>query len=514
MPNFQTEPLFQLIKSLTKSEKRNFKLYANRIGGKEEMKFIKLFDALDKMSAYNEQVILKKVPVIKRTQLSNLKAHLYKQLLTSLRLNHLQHNSDIQVREQIDHAKVLYNKGLYKQSLKLLDKTKELAKNTERNILCLEIIEFEKLIESQYITRSIGSRADELTDEADAIFKNIDRANAFSNLSLRLYGLYIKVGHARNEKDYYMVKEFFDTNVPDYRLEELTFSEKLYLYQAFVWYNHIVQDFLKCYKYAQKWVDLFNEKPEMLENEPFMYIKGVHNLLGTLFNLNYYNRFNEMMEAFQDYGRKVEAGLNENEKVAFFLYYYVNKINRHFMEGTFSEGLVLVSEIEDRIAEYNTKIDRHRVLVFYYKIASLYFGSGDSRMAVKYLNKIINLNVGLREDIHCFARILSLIAHYELGNDDLLEYQVKSVYRFIAKMEDLHQVQKEIFQFLKRLPKIYPEDLKKEFVKLKGRLQTHSKNPYEQRPFLYLDIISWLESKISNRPVQEIVQEKFNSRRH
>jgi len=46
-------------------------------------------------------------------------------------------------------------------------------------------------------------------------------------------------------------------------LEELGFYEKLYYYQSYVWYHHTTQDFLHCYKYAQKWVDLFHESPAM-----------------------------------------------------------------------------------------------------------------------------------------------------------------------------------------------------------------------------------------------------------
>lgn len=40
------------------------------------------------------------------------------------------------------------------------------------------------------------------------------------------------------------------------------------------------------------------------------------------------------------------------------------------------------------------------------------------------------------------------------------------------------------------------------------RLKVYENHPYEKRAFLYLDIISWLESKIENRPVAEIIQEK------
>ena len=39
------------------------------------------------------------------------------------------------------------------------------------------------------------------------------------------------------------------------------------------------------------------------------------------------------------------------------------------------------------------------------------------------------------------------------------------------------------------------------------------KDPYERRPTLYLDIISWLESKIHNKPVEEIVQCQEESER-
>jgi hypothetical protein len=74
---------------------------------------------------------------------------LYKQVLVSIRLNIPSQNIRYQIREQIDFAAILYNKGLYKQSLKILDKTKIIRKR--RKNMAFEIVEFEKLIESQYI---------------------------------------------------------------------------------------------------------------------------------------------------------------------------------------------------------------------------------------------------------------------------------------------------------------------------------------------------------------------------
>ena len=136
--------LFVLVKSLSKSEKRQFKLYVGRLGVNEDSKFLLLFNVLDKMAEYDEQVILKK-GIVKKQQLSNLKAHLYKQVLISLRLNPLHQNIRVQIREQLDFATILYHKGLYKQSLKILDKAKNLAINYEEKNVAYEILELEKI---------------------------------------------------------------------------------------------------------------------------------------------------------------------------------------------------------------------------------------------------------------------------------------------------------------------------------------------------------------------------------
>ena len=120
MTNEQKDNLFVLVKSLTKSEKRQFRLYVGRMGSNQDAKFLNLFQQLDRMRRYEEKVILNK-GIVTKQQLSNLKAHLYKQILVSLRLNPLNKNIRIQIREQLDFATILYQKGLYKQSLKVLE---------------------------------------------------------------------------------------------------------------------------------------------------------------------------------------------------------------------------------------------------------------------------------------------------------------------------------------------------------------------------------------------------------
>ncbi len=151
-------------------------------------------------------------------------------------------------------------------------------------------------------------------------------------------------------------------------------------------------------------------------------------------------------------------------------------------------------------------------MVFYYKIASLYFGIGEYDKCISYLNKIIsNKSLQMREDLLCFSRILNLVAHYEAGLDYNLESLIKSTYRFLIKMEDLYLVQKEMIKFLKLLGDIYPQDIKMAFKQLHAKLKVFENDPYEKRAFLYLDVLSWLESKIENKSVESIIRRKFLS---
>ncbi|SMC53222.1 hypothetical protein [Cellulophaga tyrosinoxydans] len=508
MTNANKDSLFVLIKSLSKSEKRQFKLYVGRLGVNTDAKFLALFNLLDKVKDYDEKVILD-TNIVKKAQLSNLKAHLYKQILVSLRLNPVNQNIRVQIREQLDFATILYQKGLYKQSLKILDKAKSTAIENEEKNIAYEIVELEKIIETQYITRSIPDRADELAIQAKELSAQNVMTSKLSNLSLQLYGQMLKMGYVRSDEDYQYIKKYFEKHLPKYKMSDLGFREKLWLYKAHLWYSFLIQDFLSCYKYASKWSDLFYEHKEMIYLNPVFYLKGSNYLLESLFYVRYSSQFKETLE-------KLEATINEkdfpqNDNVASlsFLYINSNKLNQHFLDGTFEKGVYLVKIIEYGIQKHQDRIDEHHVMLFYYKIACLYFGMGDNRTCIQYLKRIINnKNLKMREDLMCFARVLSLVAHYEAGMDYHLEVQLKSTYKFLLKMNDLHAVQKEMIKFLRGLGEIYPSDLKNEFQKLYDQLKKYEDHPYEKRAFLYLDILSWLESHLQNKPVAQIIKEK------
>jgi hypothetical protein len=510
MPNRSTDALFQLVHSLERSEKRNFKLYMTRNSGSGDLKVIQLFDGLEKMKEYDEEQLLVKNPSIQKQQLSNLKAHLYREILASLRLLNQEGNIDLELHEQLDFARLLYNKGLYLQSLKILDRVKDMARANNQVTYILQVLFLEKKIEALHITRSMQDRAERLSLEADEINQRITLIGTLSNLSLQLYSWYIKNGHVRNAEDTTTVDAFLHTDAIRHAQECKGFYERLYLYQCYCWHAFITQNFLLYYRYCQKWVDLFDAEPKMIEIETAHYIKGLHNLMSAHFDLRNYQKFNETIYVLEQFIETPVIQQNRNNLIQTFIYLNIARLNKHFMEGTFSEGLELVPFIENKLNEYEIYMDRHRILVFYYKIASLYFGSGDFDKSIDYLNKIINWKVDLRTDLQCYARLLHLIAHYELGNFDLLEYLLKSVYRFMYKMQNLSIVEEKIFNFLRNSFSLSPKQLKPRFEKLLFELKPLEKSRTESRAFMYLDIISWLESKINNQHVQDIIRQKFN----
>jgi len=505
--NHQNDALFVLIKSLTKSEKRQFNLYVGRLGGNIDAKFFSLFKFLEKLKMYDEKVIIGS-GIVSKQQLSNLKAHLYKQILISLRLNPAHKNLRIQIREQLDFATVLYQKGLYKQSLKLLEKAKNMALDCEEKNIAYEIVELEKVIETQYITRSLSNRADQLSIEAKELSQHNVIASKLSNLSLQLYSHLVQNGYVKNEEELNFVEQYFSEKMPKYDFKSLGFREKLWLYKANLWYSFLVQDFLLSYKYARKCVDLF-DSPKLISLHPVFYLKSKNYLLEASFLVKKTSTFKKELIAFEAEIDNKEITLNTNTELLIFLYLYANKLHLHFLEGSFEKGEYLVEIINAKIEEYKNRLDNHFIVLLYYKIACLYFGMGKNKLCIIYLQKIIkSKNIGSAEDLQCFARILNLIAHYECGLDYDLERQFVDTYKFLLKMENLQEVQKVFLTSIRDLSDVFPHEIKNEFKKIHAKLKPFENHQYEKRAFLYLDILSWLESKIQNKPIALIIKEK------
>ncbi len=507
MSNTSKDHLFTLIKSLDKAEKRNFKLYANRLHSRSESKFVKLFDALDRLQEYDEDQLLAKLKGVTKRNLANLKRHLYKQLLISLRLIYIKKNIDIEIREQIDFARILYSKGMYMQALRLLDRIKQTANEHHQDILHLEILEFEKLIEARHITRSrsVENKMERLLEESSLRSYVTHTTSLLSNLNIQIQGWYIQHGHVQRDEDKAEVKAYFDSIFPDkLRLDRLTFFDKVHLFQAYMWYHYIRLELQEAREKASQWLRLFEKAPQMAEKDPTLYVRGLYYELMFSYLLRDSSAFAQTLPKFEAFCEKFRGKLNANAEMTAFVYFYLSRLNEKMLLARFDDGLQLVPRIHRRIESFRANMDTHRILLFNYKIGYLYFGTGRFAEAIDELNKITVLHSGfLRDDLHFNARILHLICHFELGHLDLLDYLIPQVQRALRKGHEVSAWQEATLQFLRRLLRTSKEDIQQAFRQFKAETLNLQDDPFECKAVRYLDIPAWVECHLHGFNMQE-----------
>ncbi|TRX61802.1 hypothetical protein FNH22_03215 [Fulvivirga sp. M361] len=508
MSKTKSDALFQLIKSLKKSEKRYFKLQSRLED--PNTKYLMLFDQMDSQTTYNEREIIQAVPGIKAQQLSNLKAHLYKKVLQCIRQYNQSAVMDIQIREMIDHAQILFNRSLYDQCVEMLKKAKKRAKKIDNLELQLVILKWEKNILTQTIGPDNETRVNRIIEEVKDVSARINNINKFTNLSAQLNSIYTKIGFIRNQTDLDTISGLFNSQLPKFNEDELSPNEKLNLYNLYVGYYFFLQDFEKGHQYAEKGVQLFDSHKELRYFRVEGYLNAINSLMIAQYKRHEYHSFVDTSRRLREIRHYPKNLINENIRLKLLKYTYVHEFNRIFMLGEFSSGVSLMNKIKPRLEYFITQLDNHSKIILYYKVACLYFGNDNYRESIQWLNRITYFeNIDLREDIHSFARILNLISHYELGNMDVIDYYIRSTYRFMLKKDDLHRFQKAILNFLRKLAgEFTEEDLIPEFQKLRKRLLPMQNNPFEKRAFIYFDIISWLESKIQKERVQDVIAEK------
>lgn len=139
------DALFMLIKSMTKAEKRFFKIYFNAFAEGHESVNMKLYDLLEGMDAYDEKLLLKKLN--DRTIQKNLAS--YKSKLVDVILRCLQAMGEASSIEfanlqKLLSLKLLYTRKVYELCKKELKQLKQTATEFEDYLLLLDIVNFQR----------------------------------------------------------------------------------------------------------------------------------------------------------------------------------------------------------------------------------------------------------------------------------------------------------------------------------------------------------------------------------
>ena len=439
----------------------------------------------------------------------NLKAHLYKQILTSLRMLNVQHSAELQIREQIDFVKILFDKGLYAEAQKMLSRCESKARELEQWSALLDIVDLKRQLKVLSYSSEMNQVATKTARDSGEISAMVNNIAQLSLLAVQCYALHQNIGFARSQKDLDRLQNFFKPKIDAYNEASLNFTEKFYFYQCKAWYYYISHQTPLSYRYALKWVDHFKQNPEMKEVMYDGYMRGYAHILDGMYLMNKNTAFLRTLEEFELESREISR-LNDNAAMISQQILFTGQLNKCIMAGTYKDGLWLVKSIDSYLKKYDNRLTLHEKLPLYYKVATLYFGDGNYEKCIEYLSYIIAVkDHNIRRDLQCYARMLNLMALHDAGMDFNIDYQIRSVYSFIVKMRDMTEMKAELLSFFKSFGNVNALDLKKELKILYERLKPYERHPYERRTFYYIDLLSWLESKISGRSLGEIVRTKY-----
>jgi hypothetical protein len=509
MPISQSQQVYKLVKSLTKGEKRNFRLYAGRIQDSEQLLYIKLFDILEKQKTFDEKEVLEKLGSNNATQYSNVKRHLYTQILISLRHLYKEKKAYIKVREYIDMAYILYSKGLYMESLKILDKAKKLSIKNHTDFSSLTIVEIEKMIQSRHITRTNTASIEALVEQASNISTSIYSRAKLSNLKVLLHRYYIRKGHVSSVAEEEEITDFYKSSLQGSDEKKMSIVEKMNFYQCEVWYYYILSDFKNCYKSAVKWIELFEGSQELMDRDVDLYMRGYHYVLTSAFNNRDTTSYEALLSKFENFRHDSYSSFNSNSKIFSFLYVHTGRMNLHFLKGTFAEGVASIPRTLNRIRRYKTNLDEHKIMIIYFKIAFMYLGNNDFKKANQYLMNIINLtNKTLRKDMQVYARLMHLMVHYDMDSQNVMPYLLNRYNSYFTKHAETNTMATlglKLFRSLNNAPILEKKTVLKNYLK---EFKNLKKQDYSERGFHYLDIITWLEARSQDVSMSAILKNR------
>ncbi len=510
--------LFQLIKSLSKSEKRYFKIYASRHVIGEQNNYIKLFDAIDRQKEYDEDAIRKEfASEVFIKQLSVTKNYLYRLILESMRAYHAERTPRAQVRGLLNDADFLIGRRLFEQADKIIDKARKTAQANEEYILLLETMTLERTV-----MREIRYE-DQSQEDIDRFYSSfldtlsiVDNVARYWQLSAVMYLSYVLKGSTRDASDYKQLEELLSHPLLASDDQALTFEARQFYYHIHSTYNFIRGDYKAAHASSMQLITLLESRPQYLLTNTLGYLGIITNFLIDSFYLGYHDEFFEKIRSLRTLTDVYPELRTEPLEAEIFKNTYNLELFAYTDIGDYEKGLQLVGEIESGLERYGEYIDGAAQLTFYYNLATLHFIAEKYGEALKWINVIINeTDAEVREDVDCFARIFSLIIHFELGNYDLLEYLLKSTYRYLYKRNRLYQFESVVLRFIRKLTRVHTRDqLLALFAEVREELQPLAEDPLEKKAFEFFHPLLWLESKIERRKFADLVRKSSRQAIH
>ncbi len=507
----KNEHLFHLIKSLSPSEKRYFKLLSGFHRGSRKSNYLRLFNLIDRQEKYDERELLKMFRRDKRAaRFSDVKQHLCSLILRSLRLFHADSTVNARLGNMIQEAEILYNRSLLRHCMKILSSAKKLAIAFEKFLPLMEIIAMEEdVARSMPDIRRIRKYLDEGFAGEMKIWEKYRFVRRLREKSTRMFTDLSSEGIFPAEKNgagHAAVSLSFNRK----QVQSMPFEARLSYYYICGTRAVAGGDMKAAYQYLSEQVRLWEQHPGQIRERPKRYISSLNNFLNVCMEGHHYVPVPGLLQKLRALPVK-----ETDTRVRIFERSYNLEMQMYCQLGEFRQGISLLPEIERGLEAYKGKINKAKEVIFYFQAAGLFFGAGDYRRALQWNNRVLNNeDKDIRQDIKSCARVLELLIHYELGNDALVESRLKSEFRYLEKRKQHFAFEKIITAFLHKSMSYGVKEQGRVALmqKAKQKLLKLSHEAGEKHAMENFDFISWLESRIEKKTFTEIVRRKAIAR--
>jgi hypothetical protein len=493
--------LYDLVKSLSKSEKRFLKLHA--AANKLPVEIISFFDDIESDVDYTAERYKKK----------GYSETLYDFILKTLRLFYAGNNASFLIRDEITNILNLFDKAQYKQCRKILNKQKQDAYAYERFHFVLELIGLEKMlitVENQFNIRN--NTLENLIKEEEIV---IAKAKNFGEYALLFSKINLNTrqkNKAKTQQDLKAIAAFL--NSPLLKNEKLILSNK-----ALIIYRHCrsilfcrCQDNESRETECQLLLELMDAHPNLIEEMPNRYITTLNNLINIAFEEHKFKTCQQRIDILQK--KASLQAFNTTELQLKIKAHVLNaQLTIYTNTGNFKEAEKTVQEIEAVLKTYKEKINSEEGIVFDYIIGIMYFYFHDYKKANIYMARVLNQsNKLLREDIQTFAKLLNIGLNYELGNFKQLNYIIQTLKQNKSQQVSHFKTENLLLHYYEKLSDIKINKKETELVifkSLKKDLKEVMKDSHEHNVNYYFEIECYIDSKLTGKKMSQLVSEKY-----
>jgi hypothetical protein len=506
------EALFELIKSLSKSEKRYFKLLSSRHTIGDENNYVKLFDFIDKQSAYDEEAIFKEFKneaFLHRFSIT--KKRLYDHVLSALDAFHSTSSVDAQLFKMMHSADILFNKSLYDQCARILRSAEKLAEKNNRFTLLAEISRKNKrLVENNAYSNYSHSDFEAIEKSDAAILETITCYNVLWKVKSDLFVHLSRKGKARNQEEC----EAFDSiikQLPQNLIVSEGVFDNYYLYHhIYSAYYFSIGNFLKCFSHIKLNLENFEKNELAVEQNLNTYFSLLTNGIYVSEKLGLINESKRLLIALKAIPSKFASVMNEDMEIKLFASTCSIELSLLTNNGDLKKAELLYPIIENGLLKFGDKISSVRRAFIVFKMASIQLGLGNFSAALKMVNRILNdSDLDESEDILSFTHLLDLLIHLDMKHEQLLPYALKNTQRFLKSRNRLYSFEKAFLQFVSKRIKCTNElDAEVLWEELHSELSAIKDETFEGVALEYFDFRTWAESKFKKQAFVELIKRK------